>query len=431
MPNKNFVEELKWRGLLHDITPNAEEILSKENSVGYIGIDPTADSLHIGHLVGIMVMKHFQNAGHKPIIVVGGATGMIGDPSGKSEERNLLDEKSLRHNEEALKKQISHFINFSEDAENQAILVNNYDWTKDYTFLDFNRDFGKHITISYMMSKDSVKQRIASKSGISFTEFTYQLLQGYDFYHLYHEYNCKFQLGGSDQWGNITTGIELIRRKSANEAYGITVPLITKADGKKFGKTEKGNIWLSPEKTSPYEFYQFLLNTADEDAEKFIKIFSIKNRTQLETIIANHKKEPHKRILQKALAEELMAVVHGQTELQNAIDASNILFGKGTKDSLSKLSEKTFVQIFDGVASFEISKDLLTEGINIIELLAEKTKVFASKGECRRLMKDNGLSINQEKQNDANYTFTQADLINDKYILIRKGKKNYSYIIVK
>ena len=431
MPNKNFVEELKWRGLLHDITPNAEEILSKENSVGYIGIDPTADSLHIGHLVGIMVMKHFQNAGHKPIIVVGGATGMIGDPSGKSEERNLLDERSLRHNEEALKKQISHFINFSEDAENQAILVNNYDWTKDYTFLDFNRDFGKHITISYMMSKDSVKQRIASKSGISFTEFTYQLLQGYDFYHLYHEYNCKFQLGGSDQWGNITTGIELIRRKSANEAYGITVPLITKADGKKFGKTEKGNIWLSPEKTSPYEFYQFLLNTADEDAKKFIKIFSIKNRTQLETIIANHKKEPHKRILQKALAEELMAVVHGQTELQNAIDASNILFGKGTKDSLSKLSEKTFVQIFDGVASFEISKDLLTEGINIIELLAEKTKVFASKGECRRLMKDNGLSINQEKQNDANYTFTQADLINDKYILIRKGKKNYSYIIVK
>ncbi|MBN2663084.1 MAG: tyrosine--tRNA ligase [Bacteroidales bacterium] len=431
MPNKNFVEELKWRGLLHDITPNAEEILSKENSVGYIGIDPTADSLHIGHLVGVMVMKHFQNAGHKPIIVVGGATGMIGDPSGKSEERNLLDEKALRYNEEALKKQISHFINFSDEAENQAILVNNYDWTKDYSFLDFNRDFGKHLTISYMLSKDSVKQRIASKSGISFTEFTYQLLQGYDFYHLYHKYNCKFQLGGSDQWGNITTGIELIRRKSANEAYGITVPLITKADGKKFGKTEKGNIWLSPEKTTPYEFYQFFMNTADEDAEKFIRIFSFKSREVLETIIAEHNAEPHKRIVQKALADELTATVHGQTELQNAIDASNILFGKGTKESLSKLNAKTFEQIFDGVASFEIAKDLLTEGINIIELLAEKTAVFASKGECRRLMKDNGLSINQEKQNDANYTFTQADLINDKYILIRKGKKNYSYIIVK
>ncbi len=431
MPKSNFVEELKWRGLLHDITPNAEEILMKENSVGYIGIDPTADSLHIGHLVGIMIMKHFQNAGHKPIIVVGGATGMIGDPSGKSEERNLLNEESLRHNEEALKKQISHFIDFSGNADNSAILVNNYDWTKDYTFLNFNRDFGKHITISYMMSKESVKQRINSKTGISFTEFTYQLLQGYDFYHLYHEYGCKFQLGGSDQWGNILTGIELIRRKSAKEAYGITVPLITKADGKKFGKTEKGNIWLDAERTSPYEFYQFLLNTADGDAEKFIKIFSLKGKEEIESIIAEHQKEPHRRILQNALAEELTITVHGENELKNAKEASSILFGKGTKESLQKLDERVFVQIFEGVKSFEIEKSLLSEGVNIVELLAEKTKVFASKGECRRLMKDNGLSINQEKQNDVQYTVTTDDLINDKYILIRKGKKNYSYIIVK
>lgn len=431
MPNINFVDELKWRGLLHDITPNAEEYLIKESSVGYIGIDPTADSLHIGHLVGVMVMKHFQNAGHKPIILVGGATGMIGDPSGKSEERNLLDEKALRHNENALKEQISRFIDFSDSVENQALLVNNYDWTKDYTFLDFNRDFGKHLTISYMMSKDSVKSRISSKTGISFTEFTYQLLQGFDFYHLFHEYNCKFQLGGSDQWGNITTGIELIRKKSAKEAYGITVPLITKADGKKFGKTEKGNIWLDPEKTSPYEFYQFLLNVADEDAEKFIKIFSFKKREEIEAIVAEHKTEPHRRTLQKALAEELTTTVHGQEELNNAIEATNILFGKGTKESLSKLDEKTFISIFDGVPSFEIDKAILKEGVNIVELLTTETKVFSSKGEARRLMKDNGLSINQEKQNDANFIITDADLINNKYILIRKGKKKYSYITAK
>jgi len=431
MPNINFVDELKWRGLLHDITPNAEEYLIKESSVGYIGIDPTADSLHIGHLVGVMVMKHFQNAGHKPIILVGGATGMIGDPSGKSEERNLLDEKALRHNENALKEQISRFIDFSDSVENQALLVNNYDWTKDYTFLDFNRDFGKHLTISYMMSKDSVKSRISSKTGISFTEFTYQLLQGFDFYHLFHEYNCKFQLGGSDQWGNITTGIELIRKKSAKEAYGITVPLITKADGKKFGKTEKGNIWLDPEKTSPYEFYQFLLNVADEDAEKFIKIFSFKKREEIEAIVAEHKTEPHRRTLQKALAEELTTTVHGQEELNNAIEATNILFGKGTKESLSKLDEKTFISIFDGVPSFEIDKAILKEGVNIVELFTTETKVFSSKGEARRLMKDNGLSINQEKQNDANFIITDADLINNKYILIRKGKKKYSYITAK
>lgn len=431
MPNYNFVDELKWRNLLHDITPNAEKILKKENSVGYLGIDPTSDSLHIGHLVGLTIMKHFQKAGHKPIIVVGGATGMIGDPSGKNEERNLLDEKTLKQNQQSLKKQISKFIDFSDNADNKAVMVNNYDWTKDFTFLNFNREFGKHLTISYMLSKDSVKQRINSKAGISFTEFTYQLLQGFDFYHLYHNYNCKFQLGGSDQWGNITTGIELIRRKSSKEAYGITVPLITKADGKKFGKTEKGNIWLDAQKTSPYEFYQFLLNTADEDAEKFIKIFSMKNKNEIESLIEEHKKEPHRRILQKKLAEELTETVHGKEEFENAIDASKILFGKGTKQSLEKLKEKTFMQIFEGVNSFEIDKKLLKKGISVLELLAEKTQIFKSKGECRRMLKSNAVSVNQEKIKNQNHKITTEDLINNKYILIRKGKKNYSYITIK
>ncbi len=428
MPNKNFVEELRWRGLLHDITPNAEDILMKEESAGYLGIDPTADSLHIGHLVGVMIMKHFQLAGHRPIIVIGGATGMIGDPSGKSEERNLLDEQTLRHNQEALKKQLEKFIDFGED---KALLVNNYDWTKDYTFLNFIRDFGKHLTINYMMSKESVKQRINSKNGISFTEFSYQLLQGYDFYYLYKNHNCKFQLGGSDQWGNITTGIELIRRKIGGEAYGITVPLITKSDGKKFGKTEKGNVWLDPEKTTPYEFYQFFINTADADAERYIKIFSIRPKEELENIIAEHKKEPHKRLLQQELAKELTITVHGEAEYNNAVEASKILFGKATKDALAKLDERTFLQVFDGIPVFEIPIDLLKQGVNIVELLAEKTKVFASKGECRRLMKDNGLSINQEKQNNPDYSFSENDLINNKYILIRKGKKNYFLIIAK
>ncbi len=428
MPNFNFIEELRWRGLLHSSTPNAEEILNKETTVGYLGIDPTADSMHIGHLVGVMLMKHFQRAGHKPIFIVGGATGMIGDPSGKNEERNLLEEETLRHNQEALKKQLEHFIDFSDD---KAMLVNNYDWMNEFSFLQFIREIGKHITVNYMLSKDSVKQRIQGKSGISFTEFTYQLIQGYDFYHLFEKYNCQFQLGGSDQWGNITTGIELIRRKLGKEAQGVTANLITKADGKKFGKSEKGNIWLDPEKTSPYEFYQFLLNTADEDAERFIKIFSIKEKDYLLNLIEEHRQEPHRRILQKALAEELTITVHGQAEYENVIEASKILFGKGTKESLQKLNEKTFIQIFDGVSSFEIEKSELENGINLVELLCEKTKVFGSKGECRRLMKDNGLSLNQEKENNANYTVTKADLINDKYILIRKGKKNYSYILVK
>ncbi len=426
MPKFDLIKEFEWRGLLHDITPEADEILRKEEVTAYIGIDPTADSLHIGHLVGLIVMRHLQLAGHRPIIVIGGATGMIGDPSGKSEERNLLDEKTLRHNQEALKKQIARFLDFS---EGKALLVNNYDWTKDYCFLDFIRDFGKHLTINYMLAKDSVKTRINSKSGISFTEFSYQLLQGYDFYYLRENYDCKFQFGGSDQWGNITTGIELIRRKSGKDAYAVTFPLITKSDGKKFGKSEKGNVWLDPERTSPYEFYQFLLNTADADAEKFIKIFSFRAREEIESLIEQHKAEPHRRILQKALAEDLTTIVHGEDELKKAIDASKILFGKGTKELIATLDEKTFLQIFEGVPVFNISKQELEMGVNIVELLAEKTEIFKSKGECRRLMKDNGLSINQEKQNDPNYTVTSNDLINGKYILVRKGKKNYSLII--
>jgi len=428
MPKYNLIEDLKWRGLIHDTTPNAEEILDKENITAYLGIDPTADSLHIGHLVSLIVMKHLQLAGHRPIIVVGGATGMIGDPSGKSEERNLLNEETLRHNQDALKQQISKFLDFSND---KALLLNNYDWTKNYKFLDFIRDFGKHLTINYMLSKDSVKSRINSKNGISFTEFSYQLLQGYDFYHLFKNNNCKFQFGGSDQWGNITTGIELIRRKLGGEAYGVTFPLITKSDGKKFGKTEKGNVWLDPEKTTPYEFYQFLLNISDDDAVSFIKIFSFKSKEEIEQLIALHNEEPHRRTLQKALAEELTTTVHGKEELEKAINASSILFGKGTKEQISSLDEKTFLQIFNGVPIFEIDKNILKQGINIVDLLAEKTQIFASKGECRRLMKDNGLSINQEKQNNQLYNVTENDLINNKYILIKKGKKNYSLIIAK
>lgn len=428
MPKYNLIDELKWRGLIQDITPNASEIISKETVTAYLGIDPTADSLHIGHLVSLIVMKHLQLAGHKPIIVVGGATGMIGDPSGKSEERNLLDENTLRHNQEALKSQISKFIDFSND---NALLLNNYDWTKDYSFLNFIRDFGKHITINYMLSKDSVKSRISSQNGISFTEFSYQLLQAYDFYYLYKNHDCKFQFGGSDQWGNITTGIELIRRKLSGEAYGLTFPLITKSDGKKFGKSEKGNVWLDASKTSPYEFYQFLINIADEDAERFIKIFSFKSKEEIENLITQHKAEPHRRILQHALAEELTTIVHGKEELNKAINASSILFGKGTKEQIESLDEKTFLQVFAGVPTFEVEKNLLNEGINIVDLLSVKTQIFKSKGECRRLMKDNGLSINQEKQNNHEYIVTTNDLINDKYILIKKGKKNYSLIIAK
>ena len=428
----NFIEEIKWRGMIHDIMPETEEQLQKEMTAAYVGFDPTADSLHIGHLVSVMLLKHFQKAGHKPIVLLGGATGMIGDPSDKSDERNLLDEKTLRHNEECIKKQFERILNFNEDVPNKAELVNNYDWMKEYNFLHFIRDIGKHLTVNYMIAKDSVKTRMAtdSKSGLSFTEFSYQLVQGYDFLFLYQNYNCKVQMGGSDQWGNITTGTELIRRKTRGNAFAITCPLIAKADGAKFGKTEKGNVWLDPNLTSPYEFYQFWINTSDEDAAKYIKIFTMLPKDEIHNLIEEHNKEPHVRLLQKKLAKEITIMIHGQEEYNTAVEASMILFGKGTKEVLSKLNEKTFLSIFEGVPQFKVTlEDILLE-TNIIDLLSEKTKVFNSKGECRRLMKDKGLSINQEKQNNPDYKISEKDLINKRYILIRKGKKKYFLITV-
>lgn len=428
----NFVQELRWRGMLHDAMPGTEELLLKEISSGYVGIDPTADSLHIGHLVGIMMLKHFQTAGHKPIVLIGGATGMIGDPSGKSEERNLLDEATLRHNQEALKKQISRFLNFEETIANPAIVVNNYDWMKTFSFLDFIRDIGKHITVNYMMSKDSVKKRLTgeARDGMSFTEFTYQLVQGYDFLYLYQNYNCKLQMGGSDQWGNITTGTELVRRKASGEAFAITCPLITKADGGKFGKTESGNIWLDPNRTSPYAFYQFWLNCSDEDSKKYIRIFTLIPEKEILELEKSHDEAPHLRILQKRLAEELTQVVHGKEELEMSIEASQILFGKGTAESLSKLDEKTLLAIFEGVPQCEISKEDLKSGLNIVEMLAQKTEIFSSNGEARRMLKENGVSINKTKVNDV-YEVTSDTLIRDKYILVQKGKKNYYLVIAK
>ncbi len=428
----NFVDELRWRDMLHDVTPGTDEQLNKETTSAYLGIDPTADSLHIGHLVGVMVLKHFQMAGHKPIALIGGATGMIGDPSGKSEERSLLDEPALRHNQECIKKQLSKFLDFETDAPNTAVMVNNYDWMKNIYFLDFIRDIGKHITVNYMMAKDSVRKRLSaeSKEGMSFTEFTYQLVQGYDFLHLYQTMNCKLQLGGSDQWGNITTGTELIRRKTGGEAYALTVPLITKADGAKFGKTEQGNVWLDPERTTPYQFYQFWINTSDEDAEKYIKIFTILGKDEIDTLVAEHKTAPHARILQKKLAELVTIMVHSQNDYEMAVEASQILFGKGTAAQLRKLDEKTFLSVFEGVPLFRISKTELEKGINIIDLLAENTKVFPSKGELRRTIKGNGLSINQELADNEEMTIDSNYLIGGKYILTRRGKKNYSLIIV-
>lgn len=428
----NFVQELRWRGMLHDAMPGTEELLLKEVSSGYVGIDPTADSLHIGHLVGIMMLKHFQTAGHKPIVLIGGATGMIGDPSGKSEERNLLDEATLRHNQEALKKQISKFLNFDETIANPAIVVNNYDWMKNFSFLDFIRDIGKHITVNYMMSKDSVKKRLTgeARDGMSFTEFTYQLVQGYDFLYLYQNHNCKLQMGGSDQWGNITTGTELVRRKASGEAFAITCPLITKADGGKFGKTESGNIWLDPNRTSPYAFYQFWLNCSDEDSKKYIRIFTLIPEKEILELEKSHDEAPHLRVLQKRLAEELTQVVHGKEELEMSIEASQILFGKGTAESLSKLDEKTLLSIFEGVPQCEISKDDLKSGLNIVELLAQKTVVFSSNGEARRMLKENGVSINKTKVNDT-FETTLDTLIKEKYILVQKGKKNYYLLIAK
>ncbi len=427
----NFIEEMKWRDMLHNITPGTEEQLQKEMTTAYLGIDPTADSLHIGHLTGVMALRHFQAAGHKPIALVGGATGMIGDPSGKSSERNLLDEETLRHNQECIKKQLSKFIDFSSNDENAAELVNNYDWMKEFSFLSFIRDVGKFITVNYMLAKDSVKSRISRVSdddeveGMSFTEFTYQLVQGYDFFHLFNAKNCKLQMGGSDQWGNITTGTELIKRKLSEKAFALTWPLITKADGKKFGKTESGNVWLDPKRTSPYEFYQFWLNSSDEDAKKFIKIFTVLPPATIDEIIAKHDEAPHKRELQKILAKEITVMTHSLEDYEVAVAASEILFGKGSKDSLSKLDEKTFLDVFKGVPQFDVSRADLEEGVAILDLLAEKTKIFNSKGEARRLMKDNGLSINQEKEQNIEKMFSPDDLINDKFILIRKGKKNY------
>lgn len=408
--------------------PGTEEQLQKELTSAYVGIDPTADSLHIGHLVSIMMLRHLQSCGHKPIALVGGATGMIGDPSMKSAERNLLDEETLRHNQNAIKKQLSRFLDFDSDAPNAAILVNNYDWMKDYTFLHFIRDIGKHITVNYMMSKDSVKKRISGdeREGMSFTEFTYQLVQGYDYLYLYQHHGCKLQMGGSDQWGNITTGTELIRRKEGGDAFALTCPLITKADGGKFGKTEKGNIWLDAKYTSPYTFYQFWLNVSDEDAQKYIKIFTMLPKEEIETAIASHLEAPHMRELQKLLAKEVTVMVHGAEEYEKAVDASQILFGQSTSDKLKAIDEQTFLSVFEGVPQFEILREDLP--VNAIDLLSVKCQIFPSKGECRKMIAAGGVAINKEKCLSAEAPVTESDLLNNKYILVQKGKKNYFII---
>lgn len=429
----SFVKELEWRGMIHDMMPGTEDLLNKEFVTAYVGIDPTADSLHIGHLVSIMMLKHLQLSGHRPVVVLGGATGMIGDPSGKSQERNLLDEATLRHNQEAIKNQISKFLDFETEEKNKALLVNNYDWMSKFSFLDFIRDVGKHLTVNYMMAKDSVKKRISGeeKSGMSFTEFTYQLVQGYDFYHLYKNYNCKLQMGGSDQWGNITTGTELIRRKDSGEAFALTCPLITKADGGKFGKTESGNVWLDPERTSPYSFYQFWLNVSDEDAVKYIRIFTILDKKTVDSLIDEHNQAPHMRTLQKRLAEEITTMVHSKEDLETAIEASNILFGKSTSENLKKLDERTFLSVFEGVPMSEVSLSDIQNGISVFDLLADITNIFPSKGELRRTIQGNGLSINKEKYTDLEGVINDSFLISNKYILVQKGKKNYYLILAK
>ncbi|GAB1404407.1 MAG: tyrosine--tRNA ligase [Lentimicrobiaceae bacterium] len=428
----NFVEELTWRGMVHTMMPGTETILEKEMISAYVGIDPTADSLHIGHLVGVMMLKHLQQSGHKPIVLVGGATGMIGDPSGKSQERNLLDESTLRHNQECLKQQLMKLLDFETDAPNQAVMVNNYDWMKDFSFLSFIREVGKHITVNYMMAKDSVKKRLSGEAGdgMSFTEFTYQLVQGYDFLHLYQHHNCKLQMGGSDQWGNITTGTELIRRKTGGEAFALTCPLITKSDGGKFGKTESGNVWLDPARTSPYKFYQFWLNTSDEDAEKYIRIFTLFTKEEVEAMITEHQAAPHLRLLQKALAKDLTIRIHSADDFQAALDASEILFGKGTADALHKLDEDTLLSVFEGVPQFEIELNELEAGLDVTELVAEKTSIFSSKGEARRMLKDGGVQVNKAKVAEG-FIVKPAQLLNGKYILIQKGKKNYYLLIGK
>ncbi|MDY8134979.1 tyrosine--tRNA ligase [Aquimarina sp. 2201CG5-10] len=427
----NFIEELRWRGMLHDAMPGTEEYLLEAMRSAYVGFDPTADSLHIGNLVPIMLLAHYQRAGHKPFALVGGATGMIGDPSGKSAERNLLDEKTLRHNQEAIKAQLARFLDFESDAPNAAILVNNYDWMKDFSFLDFIRDVGKHITVNYMMAKDSVKNRISSEStdGMSFTEFTYQLVQGYDFLHLYRDHDCTLQMGGSDQWGNITTGTELIRRIGGGKGYALTCPLITKSDGSKFGKSEGGNVWLDANRTSPYKFYQYWLNTSDEDAEKYIKIFTFLTKDEIEALVTEHKEAPHQRILQKRLADEVTVIVHSQEDLDNAVKASGILFGKSTSEDLKGLDESTFLDVFDGVPQAEVSKDTISNGLDIIGALAEQTGFLKSNGEARRALKEKSISVNKEKVSEG-YAISDTDLINGQFVLLQRGRKNYFVIRV-
>ena len=428
---KNFIDEVTWRGMLQDVMPGKEEHLMEQMRMAYVGIDPTADSLHIGHLVGVMLLKHFQLSGHKPLALVGGATGMIGDPSGKSNERNLLDEPTLRLNQEAIRAQLSRFLDFTSDEANAAELVNNYDWMKNFSFLDFIRDVGKHITVNYMMAKDSVKKRLTSEAaeGMSFTEFTYQLVQGYDFLHLYRDKKCTLQMGGSDQWGNITTGTELVRRIASGKAYALTCPLITKADGTKFGKSEGGNIWLDSARTSPYKFYQYWLNTSDVDAERYIKIFTFLSKEEIADLTEKHTETPHLRLLQKRLAEEITVMVHSKEDLENAIKASNILFGNSTADDLKQLDEATFLDVFDGVPQAEIVRTEIETGINIIDVLNEKTGFFKSNGEARRALTANSISVNREKVAE-DFLLSTKDLINNQFVLLQSGKKNYFVVRV-
>ncbi len=429
----DFIEELTWRGMIHTVMPGTDEELKKGMTVGYLGIDPTADSLHIGHLVGVMMLKHFQRCGHKPIALVGGATGMIGDPSMKSQERKLLDEPTLRHNQEGIKRQLAHFLDFDSDAPNAAVLVNNYDWMKDFTFLDFIRDVGKLITVNYMMAKDSVKKRLSGENqqGMSFTEFSYQLVQGYDFLTLYRDRGCKLQIGGSDQWGNMTTGTELIRRTLDGEAYALTCNLITKADGTKFGKTESGNVWLDRNRTSPYKFYQFWLNVADNDAEKYIKIFTTLTREEIDSLIEEHRQDPGRRVLQRRLAEEITTMVHSAEDLRAAQEASQILFSNNTAEALHRLDEATLLDVFDGVPRFEVERADIEAGIRLADLLTDKAAVFPSKGEMRKLVQGGGVSINKEKITDPQAVATTDMLLADRYIIVQKGKKNYFLLIVK
>ncbi|CQB86303.1 tyrosyl-tRNA synthetase [Chlamydia trachomatis] len=423
----NFIKELEWRGMIHNVMPGTEEELLKGPASGYVGIDPTADSLHIGHLVGVMMLRHFQQAGHRPVALVGGATGMIGDPSLKSAERQLLDEETLRHNQECIKKQLSKFLDFESDAPNAAVLVNNYDWMKDYSFLNFIRDIGKHITVNYMMAKDSVKKRVSGEgnSGLSFTEFSYQLIQAYDYQYLYEHEGCRVQLGGSDQWGNITTGVELIRRRLGGQAFAVTCPLITKADGTKFGKTESGNVWLDPRYTSPYKFYQFWMNVSDEDAGRFIRIFTSLGREEIEALEAEHREAPHKRILQSKLAEEITVMVHSREEYELAVQASEILFGRSSVETLHKLDEATFLNVFEGVPMAEVSREKLSTSIGLMDLLVGECQFFSSNSELRKLIQSGGVSLNGEKVTDFQYRPTSDDLLNDKYLLIQRGKKNF------